>query len=67
MVMEHEVLVFDSLCSLMADSNSEGDKHVTLLDTKDNLKDYSLSKLVSLASMLIESLNNLSKYKENLK
>lgn len=38
MVMEDKVSVFDSSIALMADSDSEGDNTVTLLDIKDNLK-----------------------------
>ncbi|PHU02280.1 hypothetical protein BC332_27531 [Capsicum chinense] len=49
------------------DTNNEKDKPVTLLKIKENLKDNSLSKLRSLAFMLIDSLDDLVKDKENLK
>lgn len=67
MVMEDEVSSFDSLFALMANTENDEDKLVTLLDIKKKLKDYSLSKLRSLASVLIYSLNELDKDKKNLK
>lgn len=67
MVMEHEVSVFDSLFSLIKDTDNEEYKPVTLLDIKKNLKDYSQSKLRSLASVLIDSLDDLAKDQESLK
>lgn len=51
----------------MTNTDDNEDKPVTLLDIKENLKVYSLSKLRSLAYMLISFLDNLANYKENLK
>lgn len=62
MVMDDKVSVF-SLFTLMANSDSESDNHVTLLDIKDNLKDYSINKLRCVASVLIDFLNDLTKEK----
>lgn len=66
MVLKDEVKVYDSLLMLMADTDDK-DKLGTLLEIKESLKDYSLSKLRSLNSILIDSLNGLAKYKENMK
>lgn len=43
------------------------EKNITLLNIKKNLKDYSMSKLIALASILINSLNDLTKEKKNMK
>lgn len=53
--MDNESHVFDSLFTLMVDTNDDEDKPVTFLETKENLKDYSLSKMKSFASVLIDS------------
>lgn len=65
-VMEDEVQEFDSLFYLMEDTNDDKDEPVNLLDIKVNLKNYSLSKLKALASVLIDSMNDLTKNKEKL-
>lgn len=57
----------DSQIAIITDSDRDSDNSVTLLNIKDNLKNYYLSKLRSLASVLIDSLNDLAKGKENLK
>lgn len=61
MVIDDEVQFFDSLFSLLEYTDDNEDKLVTLLDIKENLKGYSLSKLKSLASVLIDSLNEITK------
>lgn len=66
-VMEDEVQVFDLLFVLMAETDDNEDEPVTLLDIKENLKNCSLNKLRSLASVLSDSMNELFKDKENLK
>lgn len=48
----------------MVDSDGTGDNPITLLNIKDNLKDYSLTKQRSLTSVLINTLNNLDKDKK---
>lgn len=65
--MEEKLSVFDSIFSLIKDTNNEEKKPITLLEIKENLKDYSLSKLSSLISVLINSLNDLTRDKENMK
>lgn len=66
-VMEEKAQVFDLLFALKEDTYYNEDKHVTLLDIKENLKVYSLSKLRSLFSVLIDPLYDVAKDKENLK
>lgn len=66
-VVKDKAPVFDLLFSLMADYQADEDNPVTLYDIKEDLKDYSLSKLKPLASVLIDSLNNLAKGKEDMK
>lgn len=67
MVMEDGVQVFDSLFAITTDTNNDEDKPMTLLDIKDNLKDYSPNKLKSHDSVLIDSMNELTKDKKSLK
>ncbi|XP_047267722.1 uncharacterized protein LOC124898124 [Capsicum annuum] len=67
MVMEDEVSAFHLLFALMDGSDNKEEKFVTLLDINENLKDYSLNKMRSLASVLINSLNDLARDKKNLK
>ncbi|PHT81102.1 hypothetical protein T459_14117 [Capsicum annuum] len=50
----------------MDDSDNESDNPITFIDIEDKLKDYSLSKLRSLTSVLIDYLNDLAKEKENI-
>ncbi|PHT89522.1 hypothetical protein T459_04635 [Capsicum annuum] len=57
------VIIFPSA----EDTDDDEDEPVTLLEIKENLKDYSLSRLKSLDSMVIDSLNKIIKDKENLK
>lgn len=47
----------------MADSDNAKEKPITLRKIKENLKDYSLSKLISLTFVLIYYLDNLVKEK----
>lgn len=67
MVMKHEVSIFESLFALMEDTDNDEDKSLLLLDIKKTMKDYSLIKLRSLVSMLIDSQDDLAKDKESLK
>lgn len=67
MVMKDEVSMFNALFIPMVDTYNKEYKLVTLLDIKENLKENSLSQLRSLTSVLINSLNDLSQDKENLK
>lgn len=62
-VMEDDVQVYNSLFTLLADSNYDKDDQVNLLDIKDNLKDYSHNRLKSLVSVLIDNVNELTKEK----
>lgn len=57
---------FDSLFVLMADTDNDENKLLTLLDIKENLKDYSYSKIKSLTSVLMNFLIDLAKDKEIL-
>lgn len=66
MVIKYEVQVFDSLFALMPNTDDKY-KLRTLQEIKENLKDYSLSKMRSLVSILIDSLNGLAKDKVNMK
>lgn len=66
-VAMEEAQVFESLLDLMEETDDNKDKPVILLDIKKNLKDYHLNKMRSLSSILIDSLNELAKDKENLK
>lgn len=54
MIMEDKVQVLDSLFALMEDTKINEDKLMTLLDIKENLNDYSLSKLRSLAFVMVD-------------
>lgn len=65
MVMEDDVQVFDSLFSLMADIDDDEDEPVTFLDIKENLKNYSPSKLRSLAFVLVDYMDELLDTKKN--
>lgn len=66
-VLKNEVSVLYSLFALMPDTDTDEDNSMTLYDIKENLKDYSLSKLKSLASVMIYSLDDLDKVKEDLR
>lgn len=48
----------------MVKSKDNKDEEVTILTIKQNLKDYSLKKLKSLATVLIDSLCDLTKEKD---
>lgn len=67
MVIEDKVSGSDSPTPLMSYSDSDGINPITLLDKRDSLKDYSISRLRTLASELINSLNDLDKDKEDIK
>lgn len=67
MVIKDEASVFDSYFSLMADIKTDKDNPVTLHDIKENLMDYSFSRLKSLTSVLIDSLDDPAKDKEHLR
>lgn len=67
LVMKDEVKIPDTLFSLMADTENDNDIPMTLLGINENLKDYSLSKLRSLASLLLDSLVDLAKDEENMR
>lgn len=62
--VKDEASVFDSL---FADTKTDIDNLLTLHDIQENLKDYSLSKLKSLALVLINSKDDLEKGKKDLK
>lgn len=62
--IEEKVQICDPFLALMADIDGSEDKPTTLLSIKENPKDYSLTRLTSLASILIESLNDLAKDKK---
>lgn len=51
----------------MVKSDGNGDKKVTILDIKENLKDNSLMRLISLVIVLIYSMCELTKDKESVK
>lgn len=51
----------------MIDTDNEKSRPFTLFGIKENMKHYSLSKLRYLSSILIDSLDDLLKDKENLK
>lgn len=59
--------IFVSLFALVADTETDKYNLITLHDIKKNLKNYSLSKLKSLALMLIDSLDDLAKGKEYIR
>lgn len=67
MVIEYDAQVFYSFFSLMEDSDDDEYNQVTLLDIKENLKNYFTNKLKSLAIVLIDIVNELTKDKEGLK
>ncbi|KAF3620866.1 actin [Capsicum annuum] len=59
--------LFDALLALMADIDKSKDKPTTLYDIKESLEEYSLRKFISLASVLIDFLNDLVKDNKDLK
>lgn len=66
MVVKNDVQIYDSLFVLMAKSDDDENEKATILDIKNNLKDYSPKELRSLAIMLIDYECDLTKYKESL-
>ncbi|XP_016558062.1 uncharacterized protein LOC107857737 [Capsicum annuum] len=60
MVVDDDVHNYDTLFGLMAKSHDAEDDKVTLLDIKNNLKNYSL------ATMLVDTVNELTKDNECL-
>lgn len=48
MVVEDDVQIYDSYFALTAKSNDDEDEKVTILDIKENLKDYSPKEFRSL-------------------
>lgn len=54
--MKDKAIIPDTHFVLMNDTKNDDDNLVTLLGIKKNLKDYSLTKLRSLASVLLDSL-----------
>lgn len=66
-MLEDNVQVYDPLFALMDKSDDDDDDKVTLMDIKENLKNYSLKELKFLATILKDTFNNLIKDKECLK
>lgn len=66
MVIEYEDQIYDSLFALMGKSEDEDGDKVTILYIKDNLKDYSLKELKSLATVVIDPMFDLTKEKNFL-
>ncbi len=59
--------MYDSLFALKENSVEDKDYKVTLLDIKENLKNYSIKELKSLAAVLIDNVNDLTKDKKYFK
>lgn len=51
----------------MEDLHENDSRPITLLDIKENLKNYSLNKMKALSFILIDSLNKIGEDKTNLK
>lgn len=66
LAIEDDVQIYDYLFTLMAKSDDDEDNKVTLLDIKENLKDYSLKELKFLTVVLIDTIGELTKDKESL-
>lgn len=63
-MIEDEDSVFNSLFTLIEKSDNQDDKEVTFLDSKENIKDYSLKEVNSSANVLIDAFCGLTKEKE---
>lgn len=65
-VIEGDVQIYDSLFVLMNKLDDDEDNKITLLDLKENLKNYSLKELNSLSTVLIDTIYEFTKDKESL-
>lgn len=66
-MVEDDVKVYDSFFALMANIDNDKDEKVTLLNIKENHKNYSLKEFKSLATVLIDTINDLTRDEECLK
>lgn len=60
------MIKFMTLFALMLESEDEDDDKVSILKIRDNLKDYILEELKSFATILINSVYDLTKEKDLL-
>lgn len=65
--VEEKVVVSGVLLTLMEDIDESKDKLTTFHDIQKYLEEYSLCRLISLTSILIDSLSNLVKDKKGSK
>lgn len=61
MVIEYNDQIYDSHFNLVSKFKDEDDDKVTSLDIQNNLKNYTLKELKSLATILINSVCDLTK------